>query len=177
MFIRSPFAWVQIVRRWLADYGPPINDYVVIRPDRLGLLDYRRTNVAAIRERRIADLREYYRDNRPDPPEQWVSALGQVSTWVRTIQARGGKVVFFREPSAGEHLELDEANFPRDRYWDAYARVAPMPMIDFRDDPAFAVIPLPDTSHIDGADVPRFTRTLLDLLVRRGILAPASPAG
>lgn len=177
VFIRSPFAWVQIVRRIIAGYGPPINDYVVVRPDRLGVLDYRRTDVNAIRERRIADLREYYRDNHPEPPQQWLAALDQVSTWVRAIQSRGGKVVFFREPSAGEHLLLDETNFPRDRYWDAYARVAPMPMIDFRDEPGFAAIKLPDTSHIDGTDIPRFTRTLLDVLVRRGVVTPAAPAG
>ena len=175
VFIRSPFAVVQIVRRWLAGYGPPINDYVVMRPDRLGLLDYRRTNVAAIRERRIADLRDYYRDNVPDPPQAWLAALEEVSAWVRTIEARGGRVVFFREPAAGEHLAIDEAHYPRERYWDAYARVAPMVMIDFRDEPAFASIPLPDTSHIDGRDVPRFTSVLLGVLARRGVIAPASP--
>ncbi len=173
VFIRSPFALVQIVRRWLADYGPPINDYVRIRRDRLGLLDYRRTDVDAIRDRRIADLRDYYRDNPPDPPAQWLDALQQVSAWVRTIQARGGTVVFFREPSGGEHFAIDEAHYPRAVYWDAYARVAPMPMIDFQDEPALKAIPLPDTSHIDGTDVPRFTRALLDALVRRGII-PAS---
>jgi len=176
VFIRSPFAWVQIVRRIIAGYGPPINDYVVVRADRLGLLDYHRTDVTAIRERRIADLREYYRDNRPDEPQAWLAALTQVSTWVREIQARGGKVVFFREPSSGEHLALDEANYPRDRYWDAYARIAPMPMIDFRDEPAFAAFRLPDTSHIDGSDVPRFTRALLDVLSRRGIDTPSAVA-
>jgi hypothetical protein len=171
VFIRSPFAWVQIVRRWIAGYGPPINDYVRIRRDRLGLLDYRRTDVDAIRERRIVDLREYYRDNPPDAPDAWLAALdAEVSPWVRTIQARGGQVVFFREPSAGEHLALDEAHFPRERYWDAYARIAPMSLIDFRDEPAFAAIPLPDTSHIDGIDVPRFTRTLAEALARRGVL-------
>ena len=53
---------------------------------------------------------------------------------------------------------------------------APMPMIDFRDEPAFAAFRLPDTSHIDGSDVPRFTRTLLDVLARRGIVAPSAVA-
>ncbi|MEO5699785.1 MAG: hypothetical protein ABIS17_17720 [Casimicrobiaceae bacterium] len=173
VFMRSPFAVVEIVRRWLAGYGPPINDYVFMRPDRLGKLDYRRTNVDAIRDRRIADLREYYRTTPPDPPEAWLAALEQVSTWVRVIQARGGQVVFFREPSGGEHLALDEANYPGARYWDAYARVAPMPMIDFLDVPALAAIPLPDTSHIDGTDVPRFTAALLDVLAERGILRKA----
>ncbi len=174
VFIRSRFALVEILRRWLAGYGPPINDYVLMRPDRLGMLDYRRTDVDAIRDRRIVDLKAYYRTSPPDPPDAWLASLREVSAWVRIIQARGGQVVFFREPSGGEHLALDEANYPRALYWDAYARVAPMPMIDFRDEPAFVAMPLPDTSHIDGTDVPRFTTDLLAMLARRGILRPAS---
>ncbi len=170
VFVRSPFAMVQMVRRQLANYGLPINDYVVLRPDRMGELDYRRTNVDAIRDRRVLDLREYYRDNPPEPATQWLGELSEVSAWVRAIQARGGQVVFFREPSAGEHLVLDETNYPRDAYWDAYARVSPAVMIDFRDVPAFAALRLPDTSHIDGSDVPRFTRILLEALTRKGIL-------
>ena len=165
---------MQMVRRELAGNGLPINDYVALRPDRLGTLDYRHTNVDAIRDRRIQDLQEYYRDNPPDPPAQWLHALDEVSGWIRAIQARGGQVVLFREPSGGEHLALDESNFPRADYWDAYARISPAVMIDFRDEPGFAAIPLPDTSHIDGPDVPRFTELLVAILVRRGIL-PSSP--
>lgn len=172
VFVRSPFAIVQMVRRQLADYGLPINDYVVLRPDRLGKIDYRRTDVDAIRDRRLADLQEYYRDNPPDPAAQWLNALSTVSQWTRTIHARGGQVVLFREPSAGGHLLLDEKNYPRDQYWDAYARIAPAVMIDFRDVPALAAMALPDMSHIDGSDVPRFTHALLDVLTQRGVLKP-----
>lgn len=175
VFMRSPFAVVSLVRRELAGLGMPFNDYLVMRPDRVGFLDYRRTDVAAIKRQRIVDLVEYYHDYPPAPPERWLHDLEQVSEWVRMIQARGGKVVFFREPSAGEHLALDEKNYPRALYWDAYARVSPAPMIEFRDEPGFASITLPDTSHIDGADVPRFTDALLAVLARRGIIAATNP--
>lgn len=172
VFMRSPFAWVSLVRRELAGLGMPFNDYLVMRADRVGFLDYRRTNVAAIKHQRIVDLIEYYRDYPPAPPQQWLENLKQVSAWVDKIQARGGKVVIFREPSGGEHLALDEKNYPRPLYWDAYARVSPATMIEFRDEPEFVKMVLPDTSHIDGLEVPHFTSALLAVLARRGIIAP-----
>lgn len=170
---RAPFALVNLVRRALAGEGLPFNDYVELRDDRVGFVDYRRSDVAAIRARRLLDLEQYYRDKPPPSPETWLEALGPVSDWVRRIEARGGRVVFFREPVAGEHLALDEAHYPRARYWDAYARTRPAAMIDFRDEPAFNGFALPDTSHVDRVDVPRFTSALLDTLARHGIMAPA----
>jgi hypothetical protein len=175
VFLRSPFSLANLARRWLAGIGLPFNDYVVLRRDRVGFLDYRRTDVAAIKSRRVADLELYYRENPPPDPATWLHDLEEVSGWVRRIQARGGRVVFFREPVVEEHLAIDEAHYPREQYWDAYARVAPAVMIDFRDDPAFAGFVLPDDSHIDGTDVPRFTRALAQVLVRRGLVPGAGP--
>ena len=97
---------------------------------------------------------------------------------MRRIEARGGRVVFFREPATEEHLDIDERAFPRELYWDAYARVAPATMIEFRDEPVFAHFPLPDTSHIDGVDVPAFTLALAQVLERRKLVPPlTNPPG
>jgi hypothetical protein len=175
VFLRAAFSAANVARRFIAGYGWPFNDYVEMRADRVGFLDYRRTDVKAIRDRRVADLLQYYVDNPAPDAARWLSDLGEVTRWVERIQARGGRVVFFREPATDEHLTIDEAHFPRDRYWDAYARVSPATMIEFRDEPAFASFVLPDSSHIDGVDVARFTRTLADVLVRRGLVAPAAP--
>jgi hypothetical protein len=174
VFLHSPFSAINMARRFIAGFGMPFNDYVVLRDDRVGFLDYRRTNVEAIRNRRVADLRAYYEENPPPDAETWLRDLETVSEWVRRIQARGGRVVFFREPAAGEHLEIDEAHFPRPHYWDAYARTAPATMIEFRDEPLFAGFVLPDSSHIDGADVPRFTLALAQTLEQRRIVGPLS---
>src|SRR6185437_10268406 len=38
VFMRSPFAWVALVRRELAGLGMPFNDYLVMRADRVGFL-------------------------------------------------------------------------------------------------------------------------------------------
>ncbi len=178
VFMRSAFSAVNLARRFLAGFGMPFNDYVVLRPDRIGFLDYRRTNVAAIKARRIEDLEAYYKEFPPPPPDVWLHDLDEVSAWARRIEARGGRVVFFREPATDEHLDIDEHAFPRELYWDAYARVAPLTMIEFRDEPVFAKFKLPDSSHIDGIDVPAFTIALAQVLERRKLVPPlTNPPG
>src|SRR5262249_5420300 len=117
VFMRSAFSAAGMAQRFLAGFGMPFNDYVVLRADRVGFLDYRRTNVEAIKARRIADLEAYYKDFPPPPAVEWVRDLTEVSEWVRRIEARGGKVVFFREPATDEHLDIDERAFPRESYW------------------------------------------------------------
>jgi len=178
VFLSSPLAMANLVRRFLAGSGLPFNEYVTLRADRVGFIDYRRTDIAAIRSRRIADLEAYYRENPPPAPEAWLRDLSEVSEWVRRIEARGGQVVLFREPVTDESFANDEAHYPRDRYWDAYARVTPATLIDFQDEPAFAQFKLPDTSHIDGVDVPAFTVALGLALQRRNLVPPlAAPLG
>ncbi len=175
VFLRSPFSLPNMARRLIAGFGMPFNDYVVLRRDRVGFLDYRRTDVNAIRRQRVADLEAYYVANPAPDPATWLRDLDEVSAWAKRIAARGGQVVFLREPATDLHLTIDEAHFPRETYWDAYARVAPLTMIEFRDEPAFAGFVLPDSSHIDGVDVARFTTVLAQTLARRGLaaLAPA----
>lgn len=164
VLVRSTFSLPNIVERFLDGHGLPFNEHVVMRADRVGLLDYRRPDLAVIREARVAGLVAYYRDNPPTDAGTWLADLATVSAWVAKIQARGGTVVFLREPASGESLELDETHFPRNRYWDAYASISPATMIDFRDVPALSTFTLPDTSHIDRRDVPRFTEALANTL-------------
>lgn len=170
VFVRSAFAATNIVERWIAGEGLPLNDRVVVRADRAGFIDYRRPDLPGIRASRIADLARYYREEPPTDAKTWLSDLATVSTWIEKIQERGGRVLLFREPAADESLALDEANFPRDRYWDAYARRSPATMIDFRDVPEMTNFVLPDSSHIDGADVPRFTTALAHVLKSRKLV-------
>jgi hypothetical protein len=166
---RSSFSLVNVVERWIAGRGMPQNEHTIVRSDRVGLVDYHHPDLAWTRAKRVIDLTEYYRDNPPEPADVWLSDLAIVSGWIKRIEDRGGRVVFFREPASGESLQLDEAHFPRSLYWDAYARISPAVLIDFRDVPALTTFELPDTSHIDGTDVPRFTIALADLLKARGL--------
>jgi hypothetical protein len=171
----SRFSAIYLTRRLLEGHALPVNNYYyVLHEDRSGSADYHRSDVAAIRAARVADLAAYYRDNPPTDPDVWRKDLAHVSEWVRRIESRGGNVVFFREPVGGESLELDEANYPRNRYWDVAVQELPATMIDFRDVPEFAQLALPDTSHVDGDDVPRFTAALVHLLRDLHLTGPSS---
>jgi hypothetical protein len=166
---RSSFSLTNVIERLISGAGLPLNEHVVFRADRVGLIDYHHPDLAWTHATRVTDLEAYYRDNPPVAADVWLADLAPVSASIKRIENRGGRVVFFREPVSGESLQLDEAKFPRSLYWDAYARTSPAMLIDFRDVPALTTFALPDTSHIDGTDVPRFTMAFADLLKSRGL--------
>ena len=166
---RPDFAVVTLVKRYLDGNGPPYKEYVTFERDRAGGTDYRKSDIAAIRGARVADLKKYYPLYTPPSPDVWLNEMREVGRWVERINARGGKVVFYREPVSGEHIELDEANFPREKYWDKLAAIMPATMIDFRDYPEL-VIDTPDTSHLDMKDIDRHTRALVQLLHTKKII-------
>lgn len=166
---RPDFALMTLAKRYLNDQGPPYKEYVTFERDRSGGTDYRKSDLAAIRNARVADLRKYYPMYTPPTPDAWLAEMREVVRWVEKINARGGKVVFYREPVSGEHIELDEAYFPRAKYWDKLVAIMPATMIDFRDYPELN-IDTPDTSHIDIKDIDRHTRALVRVLKREGVL-------
>ena len=166
---RPDFAFVTLVKRYLNDQGPPYKEYVTFERDRSGGTDYRKSDLPAIRNARVADLRKYYPMYTPPTPDEWLAEMREVVRWVEKINARGGKVVFYREPVSGEHIELDETYFPRTKYWDNLVAIMPATMIDFRDYPELN-IDTPDTSHIDIKDIDRHTRSLVRVLKRAGAL-------
>lgn len=168
---RPDFAVVTIVKRLLDGNGAPHKDYVNFSSDRSGATDYQRQsgNLSAIIAARENSLRESYRQNPPPAPEIWLSKVSEVAHWVEAINSRGGKVIFYREPVSGIHLELDEENYPRPQYWDMLSMIMPATMIDFRDYSEL-MIDTPDTSHIDMHDIDRHTRALVRILHAKKIL-------
>ncbi len=166
---RPDFALVTLGKRYLNDQGPPYREYVTFERDRSGGTNYRKSDLPAIHSARVADLKNYYAVNTSPTPDAWLAAMREVVRWVEKINSRGGKVVFYREPVSGEHIALDEANFPRALYWDKLVGIMPALMIDFRDYPALN-IDTPDTSHIDLKDIDRHTRGLVRVLKLKGIL-------
>ena len=160
---RPDFAAVTLIKRQLDGVGPPYKEYVTFERDRAGATDYRKSDIAAIRGARVADLKKFYPMYTPPKADVWLNEMREVVRWVERIDARGGKVVFYREPVSGEHIEMDEERFPREKYWDKLIAIMPATIIDFRDYPEL-VIDTPDTSHIDSKDIDRHTRALVQLL-------------
>jgi hypothetical protein len=166
---RPDFAAITLINRYFNGYGAPNKEYVTFQRDRAGGTYYSKSNVDAIRSARVAELREHYKTFIAPTPEQWLRDNRDVVEWVKRINARGGRVVFYREPVSGEHFELDESRFPRAQFWDQLARIMPATMIEFQDY-ATLRIDTPDTSHIDAKDIDRHTRALVEVLRDKGVL-------
>jgi hypothetical protein len=167
--LRPDFAWSTLAARYVNGYGDPNREYVTFYSDRSGGTDYSKSPIQAVREARIRDLKDYYANTPAISPTQWLADADEVIAWVRAINARGGRVVFYREPVSGGHLEMDEARFPRTTFWDALAKKMPATMIDFRDDPSLQ-FDTPDTSHIDAKDIDAHTRAFVRVLHAQGVL-------
>ncbi len=71
---------------------------------------------------------------------------------VRRIQSRGGRVVFVRFPTSGEHWQIDQLKYPKSEFWDLIGGSTVAQTIHFVDHPALRQFELPDTSHLDFSD-------------------------
>jgi hypothetical protein len=148
------------------DHEIPPPRYVVTHADRTRFADYSRADVKT---------RELWTPDRPPPTQAeldaWLAeALGQ-ERYVEAIQARGGKVVFLRMPTCGERWLNDEKNKPKALYWDRFAAKTKGIAIHFMDEPTLQNYECPDLSHLASREGPRFTRALIDVMVRRGAVA------
>jgi len=85
VFVRSAFSAINIIERWIAGEGPPMNDHVVVRADRAGFIDYYRPDLPGIRASRVADLVRYYREAPPTDARTWLHDLDAASAWVEKL--------------------------------------------------------------------------------------------
>ncbi len=154
----------------LIDGRPPERNYTRLLHDRTIHADYGRADVAGLRRHFAAGLADDYVQRPAPSPQRWASELEPISEAVARIRARGGRVVFLRMPTADAHWSMDRQNYPRDAYWDKLGEATGAVTVHFADHPGLASLELPDTSHIDGSDRERFTRTLVDILIDAGVL-------
>ncbi len=165
----SEFNLVRRLAGWLDD-RPPWRHYTRLLEDRTISADYGRANVEGLRQAFVQGLAADFEKQPPPAPARWLDELEPIAKDVKAIQARGGTVVFLRMPTADGLWALDQQNYPRERYWDRLAGATGATTIHFQDYPELAGLELPDNSHIDGRDRARFTRSLIEILVRAGVL-------
>lgn len=149
-------------RRW------PHAIYVATRPDRSRLADYHFKNVDARLQRNEERLRG--RRLWKKGPAAWLRHAMLLEPYVQAIRARGGEVVFVRMPMTGLLERASDKSFPRAKYWDRFAAATSARTIHYLDHPGLRGFTLPDDSHMDMRDAPRFTAALADLLVADGLL-------
>ena len=139
--------------------------YVRTLPDRSQRLDYSKVDRDAAYQRRL----RLASDGESSPYLFEIKGIddrfGEIQSLVATIQARGGRVVFVRLPSARRIREIEEIMYPRDVYWDKFAALTSARTIHFADYPELQGFDLPDGVHLDASEQPAFTRALAGILV------------
>lgn len=158
-----------VVHCLLAGDPLPKPFYVVTHANRSREADYGMIDIEKHRAQRVRKIHEWSKAKSPTAQE-WGRDVKDIEQYVKAIQARGGKVVFIRFPTSDEHWELDESRYPRKNFWDQLSDLTSAVTIHFQDVPGLADFELPDTSHLDFRDAPKFTRILLQELHSRHVL-------
>jgi len=148
----------------------PDHRYLVTFRDRSREADYMRLNLPRLRNYRTGRIREIYAENPPPPPSAWERDAAETAPWVRKITLRGGRVIFLRLPTSGEHWAIDETFYPRNVYWDRIAALTGADTIHFMDEPLLNAFECPEGSHLDFRDARRFTGGLVNVLENKGWL-------
>jgi hypothetical protein len=158
-----------LVRDWRWRDAP----YVVMRADRSRSGDYRMLSAQQLDEKRRSFLP---RKEAGITERSWVTDASGLRLAVAAIRARGGEVVFLRMPTTGDSWKTSERLYPRRKYWDRVHELTGAITIHFKDHPGLGRFACPDWSHLDKRDAPAFTRALLDVLRRSGVLPAAQRA-
>lgn len=166
----------------------PVPNYLVTHADRSRLADFSKADMMRL-WMFLGDIilgDRYARRDRPskaavpasadttvaDSMAQWLEDVAAFDQQVKAIQSRGGKVVFVRYPISGATRFGIDLAFPRQQYWDTFAKNISAIAIHCDDVPGLRGYPTPDWSHLGEADAHRFTAALLDELERQGVLTP-----
>ena len=163
--------WLPMSKSWLGIAPPPFVAHDSLSVRREGYLNLDRVDAAGLARMFKADLERELEKHPPPPAEAWLKMLAPVSDWVRRIEARGGRVVFFVPPVSGYQAALIEAAYPRARYWQRFIDQYQLRGWHYLDDEGLLdEITLPDDSHVDAAQKAAYTQRLLANLQREGLL-------
>lgn len=96
--------------------------------------------------------------------------IKQYKNNVATIESRGGKVIFVRPPSGGLYLDFEEAEFPRERFFDRIVRETGCLGVHFQDHPELKDFSCVEDSHLGVEDGLEYTRRLIRILQRENAI-------
>ncbi len=161
---------IRLIKDALWSEPLPSPDYYVMDAERQIKADYALVDADNHRNNRVNKAKYRIREVPAVPVDTWLQQASVSHDWVRQIQARGGRVVFVRAPSSGEHWLLDQVSYPKELYWDRLMKLTPAQSVHFYDVPGMRDFELPDSSHLDLRDRDAFTHLLLNELQRMKIL-------
>jgi hypothetical protein len=149
-------------KHWIVARQLPVPDYVRMLSDRCIIADFDLANksyVEGIVERGLKRSTAS-----PISEFQLRKNLIRIEECVSRIEARGGRVVFLRLPVSGKMRELEERNFPKSKFWDAFRQSSSAQFVDFDDYPSLRCFRCGDGSHLDRRDRQPFSRALAQAL-------------
>ncbi len=110
----------------------------------------------------------------PDPKNRFADSvdlvLGHYVSLVQKFKARGGRVAFIRPPATDYYLDMEPRLYPREKYWDRLVRESESPGYHFQDHPVTREMVPPEWSHLNRKDSDIYTRIIIDLLKKDGLL-------
>jgi hypothetical protein len=146
--------------------------YLWTHPDRTEFVDYR--NAVDLVEATANQLEKNTRlsNSYADLPgyQNWPAGLDAIEASVQRIQERGGRVLFFRTITTGSYWDVDEATFPRARFWDVFAQDTSGQALHFLDVPEMAAFECAEGSHLYYEDAVEFTKLLAREVRAAGLL-------
>jgi hypothetical protein len=101
--------------------------------------------------------------------------IARLNAALATLRSHHGRAVFVSMPTAGAMAETENRLFPREEYWDVFAKGIEAPAINCRDEAELAKFVPPDGSHLTSAQTVEFNHALGHVLVRT--LEPPARAG
>jgi len=147
------------------------------RADRTQVVDYHKVNIEEFTRARVQGIQGIMKGyTELEGYARWPKDLDVIEAMVEQIQGRGGKVVFLRCPTSGEYLATEARAFPRDRFWDVFAKHTAATTIHFQDIAGMKELVCAEGTHLHREDATAFTRILTEELLRRGILSKGQAA-
>ena len=103
--------------------------------------------------------------------DEFINAVDKtISPLSDKMVAKNGAILFVRMPETGELWNASSRRYPKDLYWDEFARRCNAPAIHFTDFPELSKFECPDGAHLDYPDAMEFTKNLSDIIKEHGYL-------
>ena len=141
--------------------------HLVLRRDRFEEAHYR-WMTPPLRETAIELAYSHYKsfyENEPLPsPEEMDKPFKYTEAILEKLRAKGCRVILLRLPTSGKVWALDQQFFPKEKYWDRFARQTQAETVHFMDFPSLRHFECPEGSHLEYQDAIAFTKALGTLL-------------
>ncbi len=101
----------------------------------------------------------------PPMPDAAIDAvINDVKASIDAIRARGGEVLFIQPPVGGPFAQVEQAAFPRERFWDPLLAKTDSAGVTFYDHEEMRNYDLPEWSHLSPPEAKRYSRALVPLV-------------